>query len=899
MSSLNFGNASFIEEMYETFQKEKSKEDPTWRRYFSELENSPEEASHTGSCDEELIRNLIQAYRRYGHLFANINPIALEPPTMPAQLKLERLGFSQADLHRDFPTHHLLQKSEAPLSEILNALKQIYCRTIGYECTELDNPELEKWIQQQIETPQHREKISIDQKKMILQQLNKSELLETFLHTKFPAQKRFSIEGGETLIPMLESVVEIGGKKGIESIYIGMAHRGRLNVLSNLLNKSYSDIFSEFNEEYIPSEKEGSSDVKYHKGFRTSVETPEGQKVKITLAPNPSHLEAVDPVVEGMTLAKQIELQDIQKEKVLPLLIHGDAAISGQGIVYETLQLYRLPGYSSGGTLHFIINNQIGFTATPEETRSTRYCSDIAHAFSAPVFHVNAEDPEACVFVTNLALEIRQKFHCEVFIDLNCYRKYGHNEGDEPAFTQPLEYQLIRKKRPIREIYRDQLIKEGITEKHIVDKLEKEFTDSLQHALSNGKTISPTSSTEHTHANGKQEEHQAIVTAVPQKKLEEISKCAFKIPEEITIHSKLRNLIKEREGMISEKKQIDWGTAEHLAYATLLFEGYSVRISGQDSERGTFSHRHAIWIDQNKEHVYVPLAHLSKNQGRFDVLNSSLSEYGIVGFEYGYSVESPKTLVIWEAQFGDFCNAAQITIDQFISTGEQKWGQKSGLTFFLPHGYEGQGPEHSSGRMERFLALAGCNNLRITNPTTPAQLFHLLRKQALDNIKKPLIVFTPKGLLRHPACKSHIDALTEGAFEEVISEKPSKEKIQQIIFCSGRIYYDLIEERKKRGIKDVAFIRIEQLYPLNMNLVSQIIRGFPDVKQYMWAQEEPQNMGAWTFMQATLQSALPNHAVLQYRGRAISASPAVGSHFIHKKQYEELMNSIFSQSSSR
>lgn len=889
MGSLNLENASFIEEMYEKHQQ-----DPSWQHLFSDLEHTRQPATQIiASCDEERIQHLISAYRKYGHLFAKINPIALSSQTMPEELKLENLGFTESDLQKEYPTNHLLPHNKAPLQAIVAVLQQIYCQSIGYEYTCVENPELEKWIQQRIETTHHRQQLTIEQKKMILEQLNKSELLETFLHTKFPAQKRFSLEGGETLVPMLESLIESGSEQGVESFVIGMAHRGRLNILSNILNKSYSDIFSEFNEEYVPSTAEGTSDVKYHKGYSKEVTTPKGKRVQITLAPNPSHLEAVDPVVEGMTLAKQIKLNDTEKKRALPILIHGDAAISGQGILYETLQLFRLPGYSTGGTIHLVINNQIGFTAAPEESRSTRYCTDIAKAFSAPIFHVNAEDPEACVFVTNLALAIRQKFHCEVFIDLNCYRKYGHNEGDEPAFTQPLEYQLIRKKRPIRELYHDQLIKEGVIEKHIVEKLESEFTQHLQQALKSENTIE-LSKQDSSATKSEEKNDYKIDTIVSKQTLDEIVALLSKIPEHLTLHPKLKNLIKDREAMISRQEaSIDWGMAEQLAFASLLIEGHSIRLSGQDSARGTFSHRHAFWIDQKSDEVYVPLAHLKQKQGRYDVINSSLSEYGIVGFEYGYSVESPETLVIWEAQFGDFCNAAQVTIDQFISTGEQKWGQKSGLTFFLPHGYEGQGPEHSSARMERFLTLAGCNNMRIVNPTTPAQFFHLLRKQALNKTKKPLIIFTPKGLLRHPAAKSSVNEFTHGKFYPLIEEQVSKEKIRTLTLCSGRIYYDLIEERKKRNSNSITFLRFEQLYPLDFDEIKNIIASYNNVKEFFWAQEEPENMGAWTYMENVLQPLLPKQNVLQYKGRARSASPAVGSHFVHKKQYTELMNSIF------
>lgn len=892
----NSTNLPLLEELYNKYQEDPTSVDPSWSPLFSVLERETPLTSRLPLSEAPAdlrIYHLIEAYRTYGHLAAQIDPIALTPVEEPWQLHLETLGFGAEELKQEFPTCGLLSQEKASLEEIIKTLKEIYCGKIGIEYMGLEDPVIKAWLQEKLELAHFRPQLSIDQKKMVLQQLNRSELFESFIHTKYTGQKRFSLEGAETLIPMLETVVEIGNQLGIEQFVIGMAHRGRLNVLSNILNKSHIDIFSEFEEGYIPNSFEGSGDVKYHKGFYSEVTTPKGNKVQITLAPNPSHLESVGPVVEGQVKAKQLLIGDeIKQERVIPILIHGDAAISGQGIVYETLELYRLPGYSTGGTLHFVINNQIGFTAVPSESRSTRYCTDIAKGFNAPIFHVNAEDPEGCVFVTNLAIELRQKFHCEVFIDLNCYRKYGHNESDEPAYTQPLEYQLIRKKKPIRELYRDQLIHQGVVEKDLAESLEKEFTEGLQKALQETKVASKV-----TEKNSKKNEPDyflKIDTAVSEDILKSVAQQISKVPEGFTIHPKLHHLVEERLQMIiggEKAKPIDWGTAELLAYGTLLWQGRHVRISGQDSRRGTFSHRHAIWMDQVVEKDYCPLSHLKQGQGRFDVINSSLSEYAVLGFEFGYSSAYQDALVIWEAQFGDFCNTAQVMIDQYISTAEQKWGQKFSLTLFLPHGYEGQGPEHSSGRMERFLSLCGNDNMRVVNPTTPAQFFHLLRKQVLDPIRKPLVVFTPKGLLRHPECVSQLKDLTTGTFRPILDDVHSETNVKRVVFCCGRIYYDLIAERAKRESKDLAIIRLEQLYPLDVEALKELVKKYSAAEEYLWVQEEPYNMGAWGFIHPLLNSLIPTP--IKYIGRPRSSSPAVGSYALHKKQHAELLSALF------
>lgn len=916
-----YANLPFIEELYAKYTKNPASIDPSWQKFFNEIESdrvpylstsslpslSPEEVREKSviyypklafsSPGDLRIYHLIEAYRTYGHLLAKVNPISTHAVEEPHQLELETLGFTKKDLSNHFPTCGLLPEDTAPLLEIVNALKSIYCNKIGVEYMGMQSPELEMWLQEQIEPTRFQTDLSIDQKRMILDHLNRSELFEIFLHTKYVGQKRFSLEGGETLIPILATIIDTSALLGFEEFVLGMAHRGRLNVLSNILNKSYTDIFSEFEEGYIPASVEGSGDVKYHKGFYSSIRTEHGKEVKISLVPNPSHLESIDPVVEGQVKAKQVlRGDDINQEKVFPILIHGDAAISGQGIVYETLQLSQLPGYSTGGTIHIVINNHIGFTTLPKDGRSTRYCTDLARTFGAPVFHVNAEDPEGCVYVTNLAIELRQKFHCDVFIDLNCYRKYGHNEMDEPAFTQPLEYQVIRKKKSIREIYRDDLIHQSVLEKEMAESLEEEFKQALQQALKSTK-IPKKEGGQIPKEEKEQPTFQTIETGVPIKTLQEIGERLAFVPENLTIHPKLTMLNQERLSMLNESpdaRPIDWGMAELLAYGSLLWEGKHVRVSGQDSCRGTFSHRHALFMDQVEEQSYIPLKHLKSRQGRFDIYNSLLSEFAVLGFEYGYSTAYLEALILWEAQFGDFSNGAQVIIDQFIASGEQKWTQKSRLTLLLPHGYEGQGPEHSSARIERFLSLAGNYNMRIVHPTTPAQFFHLLRRQLKHPVPKPLIVFTPKALLRHASCVSRIGDLAQGAFYEVLDDtNPPSKKTKKLLFCSGRIYYDLIAERTKNEVEDIAIVRIEQLYPLNLESIKKVIENYKGVKEYYWVQEEPENMGAWYYIWPLLTSLLPKDMPLFYAGRERSASPAVGSHAMHKKEYAAIMNAVF------
>ncbi len=904
-------NLAVLEEMYEKYKSNPEQLDPSWHTLFSQLrqeEGPPSEFPVQASSspleslpgDDLKIFHLIQAYRRFGHLIAKVNPIAVEPLKEPRQLQLANLGFTTEELEKPFRTFGLLDQETAALQEIIAALKQVYCQTIGWEYLGFHSFELDRWLQSKIEKGNIKKTLGIERKQLILQHLNKSELFEVFLNTKYVGQKRFSLEGGETLIPCLAAIIELGADLSVEDFILGMPHRGRLNVLSNILNKSYSDVFFEFEDHYIPESFEGSGDVKYHKGFTSELLTQHGHRVQVSLTPNPSHLESVDPVVQGEAHATLVRKDDLtHKQRTLPILIHGDAAIAGQGVVYETMQLCKLPGYGTGGTIHIVVNNQIGFTTLPSEARSTQYCTDIAQAFGAPVFHVNGEDPEACVIVSELALQIRQKFHCDVFIDLNCFRKYGHNETDEPAYTQPKEYKLIRQKKPVRELYRDDLIQQGVLERYMAEQLEGEFKKALQIALSSSK--------EQHQKKGDSTEQQIIAkaeaenlfnhveTGAPLEELQKVAQEFCKVPEDLKMHDKLVKLVQERLSMVNPDsgKLVDWGMGEALAYATLLWEGVPVRISGQDSCRGTFSHRHAVWVDQEGKGRYLPLRNLRRGQGRFDVYNSPLSEFSVLGFEFGYSYAYPEALVIWEAQFGDFANGAQVIIDQYIAAGEQKWGRKTDLVLFLPHGYEGQGPEHSSGRMERFLSLAGHQNMLIVSPSEPAQLFHLLRRQMLRPMKKPLIVFTPKGLLRHPLCVSPIENFTKGGFQEILEDPKPPKQPKKLGLCQGRIFYDLLAEREKNRDQEVLLVRVEQLYPLNEARLKEIIAKYPSLKSCFWIQEEPKNMGAWSYIYFVIQELLPKSMTLQYIGRESSAAPAVGSHALHKKEHQKIITEVF------
>lgn len=886
-------NLAYVEETYKKYQADPNSVESSWRHFFEGMDFAAGLYAKLPAVKPESsdlrIYHLIQAYRTYGHLLAQINPIATAVSKEPPELNLQTLGFSEKEMDASFPTCGFLKEEKAPLKKIVAALKNTYCRTIGVEYMDLGQPELERWLQQKIE-PNFDMPLSPEQKLMVMQYLNKAELFEVFLHTKYIGQKRFSLEGAETLIPILAAMLDSGAETGVEDVVLGMAHRGRLNVLANILNKSYAHIFHEFEDYYTPDLTEGTGDVKYHKGFSGELKTSKGKTVHVILSDNPSHLESVDPVVEGEARAMQeLKRSSVKGQQVVPILIHGDAAIAGQGVVYETMQLCHLQGYRTGGTVHIVINNQIGFTTLPKESRSTLYCTDVAKAFGAPVFHVNAEDPQGCVAVAVLAMEMRQKFQCDVFIDLNCYRKYGHNEGDEPTFTQPLQYSLIKQKKSIREIYREQLIKENVLDPARAEALEKAFKEGLHKAQESISSLPAAEKEKHESKNPISKP-----PSVAKESLTSLAERFCTVPESFQIHPKIARLFKERSEMVKgdpKKASIDWGMGEHLALATLLAEGTHVRVSGQDSGRGTFSQRHAMLIDQVSAQKYFPLAHLSDTQAPFEVYNSPLSEYAVLGFEFGYSLSYPQSLVIWEAQYGDFANGAQIIIDQYLSASEQKWAHRCNLTLMLPHGYEGQGPEHSSGRMERFLQLCGEENLRIVNCSTPAQLYHVLRRQVYSEAKKPLVIFTPKAILRHPQCVSSLEDFSNGAFQEVFDD-PTHPIAKKLLFCSGKVYYDLVAEREKRGAKDVAIIRIEQLYPLDEGKIKQILSSYSQAGDFVWVQEEHSNMGAGDYIRPLLQSILGQRP-LRYAGRGRSASPAAGSHALHKKQQIVLMDEAF------
>lgn len=899
---MDLENISFVEEQHARYLADPSSVDPSWRHFFEGIEFASflYAAQFTKEECDHRVWQLIQAYRRYGHLLAPINPIALCPPVPPACLSLERFGFKQEDLTKPFPTFGFTKTPTAPLSVLIEILTSIYSSRIGFEYMDLGNPELEQMIQERIE-PSLAINLSVEEKRLILEALNQSELLESFLHTRFAGQKRFSLEGLETLIPVLFELIEEGGRLGIEEMFLGMAHRGRLNVLANLFKKPYSIIFREFEDTFYPLLTiEGSGDVKYHKGFSTKVKTRKGTDISLHLAANPSHLETVDPIVLGETRARQTQLKDQEKKRVLGILIHGDAAIAGQGIIYEILQLYRLEGYTTGGTLHIVLNNQIGFTTLVEEDRSTTYCTDIAKSFGAPVFHVNAEDPEACIFAAKLALEIRQKFQCDVFLDINGYRKYGHNEGDEPAYTQPLEYRLIREKTSIRQLYRNQLLSQGHLEHSLAESMETAFKEQLAKELAVAKAEADkppdlkSAFGSFWKESVKAKIFDSFETKVDAAKLKQAFELGSLIPEGFHLHPKLQKWLDERKKMIQAdpvEPSIDWGFAESLAFATLLLQGVPIRLAGQDARRGTFSHRHMAWVDQETSLRIIPLAQMS-GAAHFELINSPLSEYAALGFEYGYSWIAPETLVLWEAQFGDFSNGAQIIIDQYIASAEQKWFLTSSLTLLLPHAFEGQGPEHSSARMERFLQMCANENMQIANVTTSAQFFHLLRRQALRSLKKPLIVFTPKSLLRAPICASPLNDFTQKNFEEVLDDPTPIRNAERILLCTGHVFYDLLEARTKRASK-ASIIRIEQIYPLHREKLKSLIERYPNAEKVIFVQEEPQNMGAWDYLRPLLQELLPSKLPISYAGRKRSASPAAGSHHVHEQELQALLDEAF------
>lgn len=844
---------------------------------------------------------LIHSYRVRGHVMADTDPLEYRQRKHPDLDVLEH-GLTLWDLEREFAVGGFAGKSLMKLRDILGVLRDSYCRTVGVEFMHIQDPKQRKWIQDRIERP--HAKPEREEQLRILRRLNAAEAFETFLQTKYVGQKRFSLEGGESVIPLLDAVIDAAAESRLDETVIGMAHRGRLNVLANIVGKSYAQIFREFEGNLDPKSMHGSGDVKYHLGAEGTFTGLDGEQIKVSLAANPSHLEAVDPVVEGIARAKQDIINKAGTDfTVLPIALHGDAAFAGQGVVAETLNMSQLRGYRTGGTVHVVINNQVGFTAAPESARSSMYCTDVARMIEAPIFHVNGDDPEAVVRVARLAFEFRQAFNKDVVIDLICYRRRGHNESDNPAFTQPLMYDLIDKKRSVRKLYTESLIGRGdITleeaEQALQDyqgQLEKVFTEVREAASA------PAEPATQQPAAPQPDFPVAMPTAVSAEVVKRIAASQVNIPENVTVHPRLMPQLQRRATMV-EDGTIDWGMGETLAIGSLLLEGTPVRLAGQDSRRGTFGQRHAVLIDRETGEDYTPLQYLAEDQARYNVYDSLLSEYAAMGFEYGYSLARPDALVMWEAQFGDFVNGAATIVDEFISSAEQKWGQTSGVTLLLPHGYEGQGPDHSSARIERFLQLCAQNNMTVAVPSTPANYFHLLRWQVHNPHHKPLIVFTPKSMLRLKAAASKAEDFTTGQFQPVIGDTTvNPEAVRKVVFCSGKVYYDLIEEREKRGANDVAFIRIERLYPLPGTEIQAAVAPYTKAQKFVWAQAEPANQGAWPFIALNLidhldllLGAAPDNADrLRRVSRPASSSPAVGSAKRHAQQQEELIREVF------
>ncbi|HJQ36449.1 MAG TPA: multifunctional oxoglutarate decarboxylase/oxoglutarate dehydrogenase thiamine pyrophosphate-binding subunit/dihydrolipoyllysine-residue succinyltransferase subunit [Thermoanaerobaculia bacterium] len=871
----------------------------------------------TQSGDEIVAREaaalqLINAYRVRGHLLADLDPLEYKVAKYP-ELDPQFYGFTLWDLDRDFVCGGLCGKQTAKLRDILDTLRETYCGKIGPEYMHMQETVQKRWLQDRMEPQRNKQPLDGATKRRILMKLNDAEAFEKFLHTKYVGHKRFSLEGAESVIPMLDYLFNESASDGVVEGVIGMAHRGRLNVLANTLGKSYEQIFREFEGDIDPNSREGSGDVKYHLGADGAHQTPSGEEMKLTLASNPSHLEAVDPIVEGMVRAKQKLIADKNRAFVLPVLLHGDAAFAGQGVVAETLNLSQLRGYRTGGTVHIVINNQIGFTTGPESARSSVYATDVAKMVQAPIFHVNGDDPEACVRAMKLAYDFRQQFHKDVVLDVICYRRHGHNEGDEPSLTQPKMYKAIKEHRSVRKIYTEQLLRKGDISPEEAEKWLEAFQAKLQEAFDRTKEQEAPHSQRDPlwtdeEVTGYQKEPSPD-TAITQEALQKV-RGALIPPEGFTPHPKLKNVLAKRLAMADGNEPMDWGTAEQIAVGSLLLDGFRVRLSGQDVGRGTFSHRHAMVFDYVTGEGYVPLNLLARDAKpanvsdpvvidnaltretndpdaavSFAVYDSLLSEYGVLGFEYGYSVADPGALVMWEAQFGDFMNGAQIIIDQFISSAEEKWGQHSGLVLLLPHGYEGQGPEHSSARLERFLTLCAEGNMQVIYPTTPAQYFHALRRQMKNNPRKPLIVTTPKSLLRHPLAVSTVNELTNGRFEPVLHDVATSDEVTRVIVTSGKVYYDLKQARDKANAK-VAILRLEQYYPFPQPMLVEALKGYPNASELVWVQEEPRNMGAWPFLHERL-AAL--HSNVRYIGRPVAAAPATGSHHRHEEQQKALV----------
>lgn len=896
-SYLSNADIPSIENLYQQYKSNPESVDFGWKKFFEGFEFS--KYSSTSEIPENVqkefnVINLINAFRKWGHLFTKTNPVRERRKYEPS-LAIENYGLEKADLNTVFQAGSEIGIGPATLQTIVDHLHQTYCRSVGAEYMYMRRPDVLQWIQKKLETNKNTPAFSIEEKKQILKKLNEAVVFENFLQKKFTGQKRFSLEGAEALIPALDAIVEVGAKLGIDEFVIGMAHRGRLNVLANILGKTYDKIFSEFEgKDYEDDYFEG--DVKYHQGYTSIEKTDAGKEVKLNLCPNPSHLEAVGPVVEGISRAKIDNDYHSDANALCPIIIHGDAAVAAQGVVYETVQMAQLKGYKTGGTIHVVINNQVGFTTNYIDARSSIYCTDVAKVTLSPVFHVNGDDVEAVVNTIQLAMEFRQTFKRDIFIDLLCYRKYGHNEGDEPRFTQPLLYKIIEKHPNPLEIYNKKLTEQGLVEAGLVKEMEKQFNQLLQERLDEAKQkkkaeiIPFLGDLWKGYRRSKPEDFDASpITGVDKKVLLDIAEKITATPADKKFFKKMEKIMQDRHDMVFKTDKLDWGMAELLAYATLLKEGHPIRFSGQDVERGTFSHRHAVLKVEDSEEEYVPLNHINGKQADFQIYNSLLSEYAVLGFDYGYAFATPNSLTIWEAQFGDFNNGAQIIIDQFLCCAEEKWDVMNGLVLLLPHGYEGMGAEHSSGRMERFLSLSADYNMQVANCTTPANFFHLLRRQMKLPFRKPLIVFTPKSLLRHPACVSSVDELAKGSFAEVFDDATATVKdVKKVVFCSGKIYYELLEQKEKTGDSETALIRVEQLFPLPKKQLDSIVHKYTNAEKWYWVQEEPANMGAWPYIVR-----LYRKIDLEVIARPDSGTPATGSHERHAHTQRKLVERVF------
>ncbi|MEJ2466072.1 MAG: 2-oxoglutarate dehydrogenase E1 component [Candidatus Thiodiazotropha sp.] len=920
------GNATFVEDLYESYLKDPESIPEDWRKQFDQLPRGeradtphepirqrflhlvkekstttlPQEALSPAAAEQQAsVLRFINGYRMRGHQKADLDPLHLRETVHVDDLDLAYHNLDHIDPESIFNTGSLFAPERMKLRDIIELLEKSYCGSIGTEYAHITDTRQKRWIQERIEQRHLLQSFSVEEKKWLLTLLTAAEGIEKYLHTKYVGQKRFSLEGGEMLIPLLDELIQHGGGNGVNEVVIGMAHRGRINVLTNILGKPPQEIFDEFEGRVEVNPQRLSGDVKYHMGFSTDIDTP-GGIVHIALGFNPSHLEIINPVIEGSVRARQRRRGDHDGSKVLPILIHGDSAFAGQGVVMETLNLSQTRGYSTGGTVHVIINNQIGFTTSnPLDTRSTYYCTDVAKMVQAPIFHVNGDDPEAVIFVTRLALDFRMRFRKDVIIDMICYRRHGHNEADEPAVTQPQMYRKIRTHPTVQTLYGEKLVQEGVINPQIARDLIDNYRSSLEEGILEARPV--ICALRHPYAvrwnryNGI-EWDEPCDTRLDHETFDRLAQQLLHVPTGFELHPRVSKIWKERKRMASGDQLIDWGFAENMAYASLLTSGVPIRLSGQDSGRGTFFHRHAVLHDQESGDALIPLQHLSNDQADFLVIDSLLSEEAVLGYEYGYATAEPDSLTIWEAQFGDFANGAQVVIDQFISSGGEKWGLLCGLVMLLPHGYEGQGAEHSSARPERFLRLCANHNMQVCNPTTPAQIYHLLRRQMIRPYRHPLVVMSPKSLLRHRLATSTKNALIDGEFQNVIDEidEIDPKKVKRVVMCSGKVYYDLLETRRSRSLEDVAIIRIEQLYPFPQKAFDKVIRRYKNAKMYIWCQEEPQNQGAWDQIKHRFYPLTAKGKPLHYVGRATAAAPAVGYRTVHVSQQENLVDEALS-----